>query len=283
AVALAGCGKKAAETKDETSPPAPVEAVQAEEKVLGQWTELIGTPQPLPGRSARITAAVEGRGLWVLDDGNGTALEEGKTIEKGQVIVQLDDRVAKSNVEKVRANLNDLIEQRRQADYALEVARLTLESNEALRNGKADKDLPLVSRIDFDKARLAFKDAQAKQQAAQEKVEGTQAELKGLETQLGFYKLRAPIAGRLGLWEVVLGQTLAIGAPVAEIIDLKEADVLCFVPPYTAGQLSADPPQPARLAGEDTTSSRNDESGKVIFIAPQAQAETGNFAVKVRF
>ena len=39
------------------------------------------------------------------------------------------------------------------------------------------------------------------------------------------------IAGRLGLIRVVPGQTLSPGTVVAEVIDLSEVDVLCFVPP----------------------------------------------------
>ncbi len=99
--------------------------------------------------------------------------------------------------------------------------------------------------------------------------------MKALDEQLEFYTLRAPIAGTLGLLQVVAGQTLTPGTSVAEVVDLDEIDALCFAPPHAAQRLVLG--QPGRLAGQDKA------TGKVVFIGVQAQAETGNFAVKVRF
>jgi len=311
----AGCGQKAAAPGEEVGP-APVKAEHAEETLLGEWTEILGTPQPLPNHAARITAGVEGQVEWVLDENAAKShVEEGMLVTKDQVIVQLKDQIPRANREKIRAALADLEEQQKQAEYAVELANLTLESTEKLRPaGKSDKDPPLISRIDLEKARIALKDAQSKQKSAAAKVEASKQELKSIDEQLKLYKLRAPIAGRLGLIQVVPGQTLAIGTPVAEVIDLDEVDVLCFVAPHTTSDLAVDQParlsipdesgdskeespgkkeespqkeEPGQKAGGDgakkEVTAKNEDLGKVIFIAPQAQAETGNFAVKARF
>src|SRR5207253_3742810 len=79
--------------------------------------------------------------------------------------------------------------------------------------------------------------------------------------------------------QAVPGQTLAIGTTVAEVVDLGEIDVLSYEPPYKAARLALG--QAARLVTE-----KGDESGprgKIVFIAVQAQPDTGSFAVKVRF
>src|SRR5262249_24438720 len=102
---------------------------------------------------------------------------------------------------------------------------------------------------------------------------------KAIDEQLDLYTLRVPIAGRLGIVQVVPGQTLAIGTVVAEVVDLAEIDVLAYVPPATAARLATD--QSARLASARDAPAPL--AGKVVFIAVQAQPETGNFAVKVRF
>jgi multidrug efflux pump subunit AcrA (membrane-fusion protein) len=99
--------------------------------------------------------------------------------------------------------------------------------------------------------------------------------LKALDAQLDFYTLRAPISGHLGLLQVSPGQTITPGTTVAEVVDLDEIDVLCFVSPHTTHKLKLG--QPARLADSESA------TGKLAFIAVQAQPETGNFAVKVRF
>ena len=46
-----------------------------------------------------------------------------------------------------------------------------------------------------------------------------EAELKALDAQLDFYKLRAPIAGQLGLLQVMPGQTIPPATSVAEVIE----------------------------------------------------------------
>jgi multidrug efflux pump subunit AcrA (membrane-fusion protein) len=109
------------------------------------------------------------------------------------------------------------------------------------------------------------------------------SELKALDAQLEFFTLHAPIAGRLGLLQVVPGQTLTPGTTVADVVDLDQIDVLCYAPPDSAARLALD--QPARLVLTETPSSEAGKPllGKVAFIAVQAQPETGNVAVKVRF
>src|SRR5439155_6501942 len=52
----------------ENPPPAPVGLATTQELAFGEWTELLGATQPLPNHVARITAAVEGRVLWLLHD-----------------------------------------------------------------------------------------------------------------------------------------------------------------------------------------------------------------------
>src|SRR6185437_5091673 len=90
-----GCHKAAAPVEEEHK--APVKAVAAEHLSLGEYTELLGATQTLPQHSARVTAPVEGHVLWALSDGTDKGVVEGQLVEKGQVIVQLDDRIIRAN------------------------------------------------------------------------------------------------------------------------------------------------------------------------------------------
>ena len=127
-----GCGRTAS-VPEEEPPVAPVKVAAAAKVSLAEWTELVGSTQPLPGRAARITAAVEGRVLWVLGNGKGMAVVEGQHVDAGQVIVQLDDRVAQANREKVRAGQDELIEQKKQADVAVSLAKIEVDRLEELK------------------------------------------------------------------------------------------------------------------------------------------------------
>src|SRR6185437_1398608 len=83
--------------------------------------------------------------------------------------------------------------------------------------------------------------------------------------------------------QAVPGQTLPIGTSVAEVVDLREIDVVCVVPPDSAAKLALG--QSAWLMTNQQPAAPRESSpvGKVVFIAVQAQADTGNFLVKVRF
>jgi RND family efflux transporter MFP subunit len=278
----AGCAK--IQAAPEEPPPAPVKAGVGRALLIAGWTELVGSTQPLPDHVARISAAVEGRVVAVPGHGAAKGVCEGQEVKAGDVIVQLDDQVIQANRAKAEAALRDLDEQLKQAEIAEKLAKLTIDSKEALRKRMvqlgASQDLG-ASELELSQARLALEDAQSKQRGLVAKVACGKADLKMLEEQLRFYTLRAPISGRLGMVQVVPGQVLSVGTPVAEIVDLSEIDVVSFVPPYVAGQLAQN--QPARVVKEEE--GQDDSSapqGKVVFIALQAQADTGNFPVKVR-
>jgi multidrug efflux pump subunit AcrA (membrane-fusion protein) len=273
---------------EETTPPAPVEAIAPQALVWGEWTELDGTTQPLPQHAARVSAAVEGRVDSVLTGADGKPVHEGQVVHAGDVIARLDTRIIEANRAKLEASRKDLEESRKQADYAVQLAEIELRRLEDLmsRRGASrggTEDLPLVSGVQLETARVNLKDAESRQRAAAARLDAAAKELKGLEAQLALYTLRAPIIGRLGLVQVMPGQALTFGTPVAEVIDLDEVDALCYVPPHTAARLALD--QPARLVSvkADGREDVSPADGKVVFIAAQAQAETGNFPVKVRF
>ncbi len=264
---LLGCAGKA-EPPTEEKPRAPVKAVTTRALSLGEWTELLGTTQPLPDHTARVTAAVEGHVVWVLGDGKAPKLTEGQKVHERDVIVQLDSRLA-------TATLRDLKEQQKQAKIAVDLAQLGLESKHKLWKDQGSKPGNLVSELELKQAGLALEDAQSKQAGLAAKVEAG-------EVQLDLLKLRAPIDGQLGLIQVVPGQTLTVGATVAEVVNLDEIDVLCWVPLHIRARLSQG--KPARVVKDPgQTTPASTAQGKVVFIGVQADPNTGNFPVKVRF
>ena len=290
----AGCHGAKEEAPEESI--APVQAQPPREVSVESWTEIVGTTQPLPANAARISAAVEGRVLWVLGDGHGTPVVEGQQVHAGQIIGQFDDRIAKANRARTAAAQKELEQQRRQADLAVRLAQIDVDRQKELARGSAtDPAIGLTSRIAVERAQIALDDARSKQQGFEDKITSGLAELRAMDEQLLLYSLRAPLAGRLGTVQVVPGQTLSVGAPVADVVNLDQIDVLCYVPPVVVGKLvmaqaklskaEAQKGLPARLAVDKDTGRKDlaGLKGRVVFIAVQAQSDTGNFAVKVRF
>jgi RND family efflux transporter MFP subunit len=273
--------------------------MEARQFFIEEWTEILGTTQPLPDRGARVSAQVEGHVISVLKDATGKPLVEGQRVKKGDVLVQLDSRIAQANRDKVEADQEELRQQVKQAELGVKLAQIEVRRLEELRK-EGTPERPLVAQVQLEKAAVAVEEAKSKLAGAELRLKAGDKQLKALDEQLRLYTLTAPIAGRLGRILVVQGQTLAIGAPVAEILDLDEQiDLLCFVPPSIQRRLKEGQvvrietvaEQPVGQAAKSEKKGPAESAGKkpagtdghLVYIADQAEVDTGNFAVKARF
>jgi RND family efflux transporter MFP subunit len=266
----------------EKVPPATVKWEAPLVGALEEWTELVGTTVPLPDHTARVSAAVEGRVVSIFGEAGGKPVVEGQRVEKGTVLAQLDTSITQANLAKAEAARDVLREEEHQAQLAAELAT---SEDKRLRKLKEEEDARppgsrslLVSPVDLYKAGVALKDAESKLKGAQAKLVQGRKDEDALRAQLRLLTLTAPISGQVGRVQVVPGQTLSVGSTVAEIVDLDDQiDALCFVPPSLATRLQLG--QPAAFGPID----QPEATGEVAYIAQQAEPETGNFAVKVRF
>jgi membrane fusion protein (multidrug efflux system) len=277
---LVGCNRSAA-PPEEKPPPATVKWEAPLQSALEEWTELVGTTAPLPDRIARVSASVEGRVASILGDSNGKPIVEGQRIEKGTVIVQLDETIIQKSLEKAQAAQEGYREEEHRAQNAVEQAQQEFDRFRKLKESNS----PLVPAAEWQRVEFALKDAQSKLRAAKSQVASGIKEEESLRVQLKLHSLTAPIAGRVGRIQVMRGQALTVGTFVADVIDLDEQiDVLCFVPPSLVGRLQLG--QQARVGANGSGSNGAtpvETEGQIVFIADQAEPETGNFAVKVRF
>lgn len=281
-LAPGACSRTEKKEEEEEHFTAPVKVVQATRQEMGEYTELLGATQTLPGHAARVTSSVQGNVLWVLSDGKKSSVVEGQHVKKGDVIVQLDDRIVKANRAKTAALLEELREQKAQAEVAVDLVKLDRDRLQSLVPGGNGGNIPLVSKLEMDKVRLSLRDAESKLKAITAREESIKSDLQALDVQLEFYQLRAPIDGHLGTVQAAPGEPLGVGTAVTEVIDLSEIDVVCPVTPEAAARLKIG--QPAWIKTEhDEGEPESGIAGKVVYIAVQAQADTGNFLVKLRF
>jgi multidrug efflux pump subunit AcrA (membrane-fusion protein) len=231
-------------------------------------------------KDAIITAVTSVVGP-VPSSSDARPIVEGQTVEEGDVLVRLDATAVLASLAKAEAAKKILQAEREGAVSAAKQAALDVKSLDELKRTSS----ALASPVAMEKARLAQESAQSAVHALDRKIEAADKEEAALHLELQLYSLTAPRKGRLGRIQVVLGQTLPAGAAVAEVIDIEdEIDVLCFVPAADARKLQLG--QPARIGGFDkdaATEAGADPEGKVVYVADQGEAETGSFAVKVRF
>jgi multidrug efflux pump subunit AcrA (membrane-fusion protein) len=198
-------------------------------------------------------------------------------------LVRLDSRIAQANLEEAVAVEKQAAADVAQAESGVKLARMKAENLESLHRDRLpiaqsnDRGIDLVSAAAVREARLTLENAEAQRRAADAKRASADAHVRALRNQLQLYTLRAPISGRLGIMQAVPGQSLVMGATVAEMVDLSEIDVLCFVPPSQIEHLAVN--QPARLLNGDASPI----DGKLVFISAQADAQTGSIPIKVRF
>jgi RND family efflux transporter MFP subunit len=289
-----GC-KRAAAPAEEKAPPAPVKWEEPRQVVLEEWAEFVGSTEPLPDHAARVTAPVEGAVLSVLGGAAGKPVVEGQPVEAGQVLVQLEDTVLRNQRSKALAAKKVLEAEKEANDFAIKLADLEVRrlnalraQDESQRSGSAPR--VLVSAVELEKAALTLEAAKAHGKADERKLEAADDEIAALDRQLKLYTLTAPRKGRLGRLQVGVGDTLHVGTLVAEIVDIEGSiDVLCFVSATDARRLQLG--QTARVGGlgldkgapAGVSPAAADVEGKVEYIADQAEPDTGQFAVKVRF
>lgn len=138
--------------------------------------------------------------LWVKAEVPGQVIkvivQEGQTVTNGQVIVQLDDRDYRTRLARIEANY--------------QLAKLDYDRNAAL----VKKKVTSLAKLDSIEAQLKDLEAQV-----------SEAKLALSRTEIA-----APISGRVNEIETRLGDFVAVGDPVARILQLDPVKVTVGVP-----------------------------------------------------
>ncbi len=174
----------------------------------------------------RSQLAAEESGLVV-----GLDLEAGDDVEKGQLIARLDDTIARLEVDRAKARVDVYAAQVAQRQAELSRSQRDLERIERLdTQGSAS-----ISELDEARTRLASDESLLAQAEADAAV--ARAELALAEQRLEDLQIRAPFAGRIVRRETELGQWLATGDPVVELVSLRDIEAWVDVPERVVGRL----------------------------------------------
>ena len=181
---------------------------------------------------------------------NAISVDLGSVVRKGQVIGQLEPNDYKLRVQQSEAALGqararlglspdgtddrvsaELTGTVRQAKAQLEEARLSRERAVRL------VEQGIVAKADFDSADATFKVAQSRYQDALEEIRNRQAvlaqrrsELALARQQLADTTVKAPIDGIVQLKRASVGEYLAAGAPVVDIVRMNPLRLQAQVP-----------------------------------------------------
>jgi RND family efflux transporter MFP subunit len=230
ALAIAGC-RKAPET---TSPP-PVKTVTATLRDAADEISVSGVIEAVD--KAQLAFMVPGRILSV-------EVEDGQSVEKGQLLARLDDTDYKNEVAIADARLGEIRGR-----------------HERLTKLHA---LGSVTATDYEKIVAAFSEAESGASLAHRRLEYTE--------------LHAPFAGRIVRHAAAAGTVVGPGVPIVTVLAPAPVWATLSVPEVDASRI-----QMGKTASVTLAATENVEvSSPVETILPQADAITRTFAVKVR-
>jgi multidrug efflux system membrane fusion protein len=187
-----------------------------------------------PARLVSLTAETDGRIELI-----GAA--RGASIERGEIIVRLDERDRKARLLQAQATVKQ-----REVEYE---GRLKLKS---------------ASYV-----------SEAQLQEAVALLETAKTELKRAELDLGYMNIRAPFGGALQSRAVEIGDFVKRGDPIATYVDNRTIVVSANLSEFDARYVDVGDSAEARLATGETV------QGLIRYIAPVADEATRTFVVEL--
>jgi RND family efflux transporter MFP subunit len=230
-------------------PPSPVRYTEAREYPLRRLVQLPGTVEAF----RTSTVASEIAGLVVEFSGR-----EGARVAKGQVLAQLRKDQHEHTLRAAEAQLHEDEARQKLAERNLERTRQLFSTND-------------VSQKELDDALFEFN-------AWQGRIEMEKAEIARIKDDLDRHTIGAPFAGVVVRKFTELGQWLAEGGPVVELMGLDELEVVGDVPERYFSSLRLGSRSQVRfdaLGGLEVT-------GRVSAVIPRADPQARTFKLKIR-
>lgn len=273
------------EVDEAPSSRAAVRAVVAQRTAFPLRTEASG--HLVPWKIAQLSAEADGRVVERLR-------EEGDRVQKGDLLLRLDDREERIAVEEARA---DLLEA--QAEYAVEAKQRRRQAPEdttvlaqarmRYRQAQQAHAAGTLTRSELQEAKRRFNAARVLTgqqrnavQAATTGLSAAEQALERAELNLERTRIRAPFSGRVANMEVDEGQRVGNGEVVCTLledrrmkvaVDVLEADVVRIREGATAFIHV-----PALGPADDPAA---EVEGRVYAVNPQIDAESGTGRVTV--
>jgi RND family efflux transporter MFP subunit len=185
-----------------------VQVVKAEMRATARY--LLATGELKADKEASVAADASGKVI-------STTLERGMSVEKGQVLFQLDDRTAKLNLRESQASLE-------LAKCQLELASRDLERNKPLAEARA------IAASDLQKF-------EADQKARAAELQLAQARLDMASKVIEDATIRAPFSGQICDRLIEVGEYVRSDTAVAKLVDTRNLRLVINIPESLVGNI----------------------------------------------
>lgn len=230
---LTACGGKSTPAAQSTLPPAAVRVQTVERRQRVAVEDVVGSVQ------ARLRASIEAKVSGRIE---AMLVVPGQHVKAGELLVQLDAREIKAQLESARAV-------RQQAEGDLKRFTTLLEQK-------------ILSQSEYDSARAKFRMADAA--------------LIQAETMFDYTKVVAPFNGVITRKYADVGDLAAPGRALVDMEDARSLRLEADVPEAVVGRLSLGDKLTVRISALETNL-----DGVISEIAPSADAGSRTFLVKL--
>jgi len=248
----------------------------------------------VPVAERGIARTVVGQGTLTADEQTTLAFKvSGRVVS---IVVDLGSRVRGGDV-VARLDATDFDTRVRQAEAALQQARVrlgldstgtgdavALESTSPVRQARAVLDEAsanrdrarqlasggVMSRAELDSTESAYKVAEARYQEALEEARNRQSVLAQRKTELDLARqqqsdavLRAPFEGAIAAKRIGVGEVVAAGAPVLDLVRVNPLRMQAEIPERDTSGVAVGKPVTVRVEGDST-----EHTGRVARISP---------------
>jgi len=157
--------------------------------------------------------------------------EEGQVVEAGVLLARIDDSLYRAQVEQARTGIASARSQYAVVNANLDGVRTSLRrTRKLLKTGSATQ--MQLDDLDTREAGLL-----AQKQVIESQVAQAEAALELAETQLGFTRIHAPLAGTVLRRDVERGETAFPGTALMTLSDLTVMKVKVYVPEPMLGRI----------------------------------------------
>lgn len=263
-VLLAGCSQTDAPVQ-QTQPAPEVGYITVEAQPFTLVNELPGRTSPYQVAEVRpqVTGILEQR-----------LFEEGDTVEAGQALYQIDDRLYQTSLASARADLAS-------AQATLEKVQLQADRYERLIGNGA------ISQQDLDEARANLNESRAR-------VDAARAAVATARINLDYTTIKAPISGRIGRSDVTAGALVTANQANALVtirqldpiyVDLTQSysDLQALRSAMTQGQLQTVGEDQAAVTLVHQNGATYAQSGTLQFSEFAVDETTGSVTLRALF
>ncbi|PHQ64843.1 MAG: efflux transporter periplasmic adaptor subunit [Sulfurimonas sp.] len=238
---------QANETKGAQPPPSLVKTVQVKEGYANSLQNYVGTLYY--DRNSNLASESSGvvSKLYV---------KEGQRVKRGKILIKLESSILEANIKAKQATLNSFLAQQKKQQKDLQRA-------EALLNKKS------IAQSSYDNTFYTL-------ESLNSEIESHKAQLLSMNIELQKKSIRAPFNGVVVKREVDIGEWVAVGSSVFNVVDTKSIEARINIPSKLLDTISKGQKLQAMIEKKNI-------EVRVKTIIPLANKASRTFPVKLSF